>query len=109
MGFRHSTTSIPALSSSKEDFYNSSKSDFSKYQNSNHIRTNTENSNPYKTKVLPKSIEFGNILKQREPKKHSSFRFEDESNSSLKVRFVEIDSSEVQTNTRSKNVIFPEK
>jgi len=105
--FRHSTTSIPALSpSSMEDFV---KSDLSKYQNSNHIRTNTENSNPYKTKVLPKSIKFGNILKQREPKKQSSFRFEDESNSSLKVRFVEIDSSEAQTNTRNKNVIFPEK
>jgi len=109
--FRHSTTAIPALSSSSEkvNLYNSPKSELSKYKTSNHIKTDEESYKPYKTQVLPKSIEIGNVFREREPKFSRSFRFEDESKGSLKVRFVEVNAHEGQTNTRSKKVVFPEK
>jgi len=98
ISFRHSTTSIPAnvissTSSKQVKLHNPTKSDWTLYQ---------EGSNPYKTKVTPASVAR---IGQRQAKQRGSFRFEDDSQHSLKVRFVETSDNQI----RSKNVIFPEK
>jgi len=108
--FRHSTTSIPAqvissLIPNQINVFNPSKS---KIEHLNSVTGNVTK-NPYKTKVIQTSIDFGASFRQRDPKYVSSVRFEDKPQQNKRVRFEEISTSEEHKDVRSKKVVFPEK
>ena len=92
---RHSTTAVPvnAITSPTPNKRNPSKAlklhtkQVSKQVT--RLTSNLDSSNPYKTEVLPTSINIGNSLRQRKPKYVSTFQFENEPGHSLRVRFEE--------------------
>jgi hypothetical protein len=90
---RHSTTARPvnAITSPAPNLRNPVKPSKSLQPNTNSASkqeiTNVDISNPFKTEVLSASI--GNSFRKRKPKDGSTFRFENESVHSLRVRFEE--------------------
>ena len=84
--FRHSTTSIPTqvISSPIPNQINDFNTVF------NNVKINQKTMNPYNTKVIQPSIDFGTSLRQRDPKYVNNFQFENEQRRNLGVRFEEV-------------------